>query len=401
MKSSSDRIITTHTGSLPRPASLTDRHDRQAVKAAIQETVERQLAAGVDVINDGEASKASYSTYVTERLSGFGGAPVAVRRWGYEEFPEYARKQWGEAASPVRSVTAGNPSCDGPVAYQGLSLVTADIANLGAVAAAAPGAAELFLSAASPGVIEMFMPNRYYPGTEDYLFALAEAMKAEYDAIYQAGLVVRLDCPDLACDWARGDRRTVEEFSRTVAQRLEALDYATRDIPGEAMRLHLCWGNYEGPHHTDIPLADIIDLVLKARPAAVSFEGANPGTSTNGRSSRRSSCRAGRSWCPACWTRPRTTSNILNWSPSAPAVTPISSAARTSWPDGLRLRHLRQFYHRRAGDHLGQARSSGDTRSKPRDCVNRGRRGSPAAGSRWHWPGSRWQPAAPACARAA
>ena len=276
MKISSDRILTTHTGSLPRPASLTDRHDQQAVRAAVRETVGRQLAVGVDVINDGEASKASYSTYVTERLSGFGGEPVTVRRWGYEDFPEYARKQWGDAASPVRSVTAGNPSCDGPVSYVDTSLVAADIANLQAAAASAPGAAELFLSAASPGVIEMFMPNRYYPSTGDYLFALAEAMKVEYDAIYAAGLVLQLDCPDLACDWARGDRRTLAEFRRTVAQRLEALDYATRDIPGEAMRLHLCWGNYEGPHHTDIPLADIIDLVLQARPMAVSFEGANP-----------------------------------------------------------------------------------------------------------------------------
>jgi 5-methyltetrahydropteroyltriglutamate--homocysteine methyltransferase len=276
MKISSDRILTTHTGSLPRPASLTDRHDQQAVRAAVRETVGRQLAVGVDVINDGEASKASYSTYVTERLSGFGGEPVTVRRWGYEDFPEYARKQWGDAASPVRSVTAGNPSCDGPVSYVDTSLVAADIANLQAAAASAPGAAELFLSAASPGVIEMFMPNRYYPSTGDYLFALAEAMKVEYDAIYAAGLVLQLDCPDLACDWARGERRTLAEFRRTVAQRLEALDYATRDIPGEAMRLHLCWGNYEGPHHTDIPLADIIDLVLQARPMAVSFEGANP-----------------------------------------------------------------------------------------------------------------------------
>jgi 5-methyltetrahydropteroyltriglutamate--homocysteine methyltransferase len=276
VKTSSDRILTTHTGSLPRPASLTDRHDRQAVRAAVQDVVGRQLAAGLDVINDGEASKASYSTYVTERLSGFGGEPVAVGRWGYEDFPEYARKQWGEASSPVRSVTAGNPSCDGPVRYQDLSLVAADIANLQSAAASASGATELFLSAASPGVIEMFMPNRYYPSTEEYLFALADAMKAEYDAIYQAGLVLQLDCPDLACDWARGERRTIGEFRRTVAQRLEALDHATRDIPGEAMRLHLCWGNYEGPHHTDIPLANIIDLVLQARPVAVSFEGANP-----------------------------------------------------------------------------------------------------------------------------
>jgi 5-methyltetrahydropteroyltriglutamate--homocysteine methyltransferase len=275
MKTSSDRILTTHTGSLPRPASLTDRHDQRAVQAAVRETVDRQLAAGVDVINDGEMSKPSYSTYVTERLSGFGGEPVAVGRWGYEEFPEYARKQWGEGSSPVRRVTASNPSCDGPVSYQDLSLVAADIANLQA-AATASGATDVFMSAASPGVIEMFMPNRYYPSTEDYILALAEAMKPEYDAIHQAGLVLQLDCPDLACDWARGERRTLADFRKTVGQRLAALDYATRDIPGEAMRLHLCWGNYEGPHHTDIPLADIIDLVLQARPMALSFEGANP-----------------------------------------------------------------------------------------------------------------------------
>lgn len=276
MKTSSSRILTTHTGSLPRPHRLTDRHDGAAVRAAVGEMVRKQVAAGVDVVGDGEMSKPSYSTYVTERLSGFGGEPVAVRRWGYEEFPEYARKQWGEEASSLANVTVGNPSCDGPVSYLDLSPVQADIANLQAAAAGTPGVTDVFMTAASPGVIDMFMPNRYYPSTEEYLAALAEAMKAEYDEIYQAGLVLQLDCPDLACQWARGERRTVAEFRTMVAQRLEALDYATRDIPPEAMRLHLCWGNYEGPHHTDIPLADIIDLTLKARPQAVSFEGANP-----------------------------------------------------------------------------------------------------------------------------
>ena len=132
------------------------------------------------------------------------------------------------------------------------------------------------MSAASPGVIEMFMANRYYPSTEEYLQALAEAMKQEYDAICQAGLVLQLDCPDLACEWAMGPEQTTAEFRRVVAQRLEALDHATRDIPPDRLRMHLCWGNYEGPHHTDVPLADIIDLVLAARPTAVSFEGANP-----------------------------------------------------------------------------------------------------------------------------
>jgi 5-methyltetrahydropteroyltriglutamate--homocysteine methyltransferase len=269
MRTSAERILTTHTGSLPRPTGL-DRHDPAAVRAAVAETVGRQCDAGVDIVNDGEVSKAGYSTYVTERLSGFGGEPVPVRRRGYEQFPDFYRKTFGD---PQLAVVSDNPSCDGPVAYLDTSLVEADIANL---LAASGDAAEAFMSAASPGVIDMFMPNRYYPSTEEYLVALADAMKTEYDAIHRAGLVLQLDCPDLAATWAREPERTVEEFRAEVAKRLEVLDYATRDIPPDRIRLHLCWGNYEGPHHTDIPLADIIDLVLAARPAAVSFEAANP-----------------------------------------------------------------------------------------------------------------------------
>ncbi len=269
MKTSTERILTTHTGSLPRPAGL-DRHDHTAVQAAVEETVRRQLDAGVDIVNDGEVSKPSYATYVTERLSGFGGEPVPMQVRGFEEFPEFAQKMWGD---PEMAAIMANPSCNGPVAYADLSLVDADIARL---RAAAGGATEVFMSAASPGVIEMFMANGYYRSTDDYLSALADAMKQEYDAIYQAGLVVQLDCPDLACEWAIGPEMTKAEFRRVVAKRLEALDYATRDIPPDRLRMHLCWGNYEGPHHTDIPLADIIDLVLAARPMAVSFEGANP-----------------------------------------------------------------------------------------------------------------------------
>jgi 5-methyltetrahydropteroyltriglutamate--homocysteine methyltransferase len=272
MKTSTERILTTHTGSLPRPADLADRHNQDAVRSAVQETVRRQLEAGVDIVNDGEVSKPSYATYVTERLSGFNGEPVALQLRGFEEFPEFAEKMWGD---PDMAAIMANPSCDGPVAYVNPSLVEADIANLQA-AAAADGAAEVFMSAASPGVIEMFMANRYYPSTGEYLQALAEAMKQEYDAISQAGLVLQLDCPDLACEWAIGPEQTTAEFRRVVAQRLEALDYATRDIPPDRLRMHLCWGNYEGPHLTDVPLADIIDLVLAARPTAVSFEGANP-----------------------------------------------------------------------------------------------------------------------------
>jgi 5-methyltetrahydropteroyltriglutamate--homocysteine methyltransferase len=269
---SADRILTTHTGSLPRPSSLTDRHDPQAVRAAVAETVERQAAAGVDVIGDGEMSKPGYSTYVTERLSGFGGPPVRVPRWGYEQFPEFARKMWGTG----KGVTDVNPSCDGPVAYLDLGPVEADIANLRAAADGAPGAAGVFMTAASPGVIDMFMKNTYYPSTEEYVFALADAMKPEYDAIYRAGLTLQLDCPDLACAWTHGEPRTVASFRAEVGMRLAAIDHATRDIAAAAMRLHLCWGNFAGPHTNDIPLADIIDLVLQARPRVVSFEGANP-----------------------------------------------------------------------------------------------------------------------------
>ena len=269
MKTSTERILTTHTGSLPRPAGL-DRHDHTAIRAAVEETVRRQLDAGVAIVNDGEVSKPSYATYVTERLSGFGGEAVPLQLRGFEEFPEFAQKMWGD---PEMAAIMANPSCNGPVAYVNRSLVDADIASL---RAAASGATEVFMSAASPGVIEMFMPNRYYRSTDDYLAALAETMKQEYDAIYQAGLVLQLDCPDLACEWAIGPEMTKAEFRRVVAKRLEALDYATRDIPADRLRMHLCWGNYEGPHHTDVPLADIIDLVLAARPMAVSFEGANP-----------------------------------------------------------------------------------------------------------------------------
>jgi 5-methyltetrahydropteroyltriglutamate--homocysteine methyltransferase len=270
MKTSTERILTTHTGSLPRPTGLRDRHDQKAVLAAVEETVRRQLDAGVDVVNDGEVSKPSYSTYVTERLSGFNGEPSALQMRGFETFPEFAAKTFGD---PDLAGVMSNPSCDGPVTYVDRSMVEADIANLQATA---NGATDTFMSAASPGVIEMFMANRYYPTTEEYIFALADAMKEEYDAIAQAGLVLQLDCPDLACEWAIGPEVSKAEFRQVVARRLEAIDYATRDIPPEQLRIHLCWGNYEGPHNIDIPLADIIDLVLAARPTAVSFEGANP-----------------------------------------------------------------------------------------------------------------------------
>lgn len=231
MKTGTERILTTHTGSLPWPASLADRTDPVAVTAAVQETMRRQRDAGLDIINDGEVGQPGCASCVTERLSGCDGEP-------------------------------------GPVGYRDRSKVEADIANL----AACSGVTEVFMSAASPGTITGVRPSQYYRGTEEYLFAAAEAMKEEYDAIYQAGLVLQVDCPDLP--GAGGD--SPAGFRALVSMRLAALDHATRDIPPDRLRLHLCWGNAGGPHHTGVPLADFIDLVLAARPGAISFAGASP-----------------------------------------------------------------------------------------------------------------------------
>jgi 5-methyltetrahydropteroyltriglutamate--homocysteine methyltransferase len=282
METSSERILTTHTGSLPRPATLTDRFDDAEVKAAVDETVRLQRAAGIDIVNDGEVSKPSYATYVTERLTGFDGEP-AIRQWrgrAVRDFPEYYERLRAQMGPGVAT-----PPCTGPVTYIGRAKLEADIANIKAATGFADGSAasgdDVFMSAASPGIIALYMPdNQYYASTEEYIFALADAMKEEYDAIVEAGLILQLDCPDLpaAADGDAGDApaANLAEFRRQVAIRLEAVDHATRDIPPDRMRMHLCWGNGEGPHHTDVPLARFIDLVLAARPGAISFEGANP-----------------------------------------------------------------------------------------------------------------------------
>jgi 5-methyltetrahydropteroyltriglutamate--homocysteine methyltransferase len=285
MKRSEDRILTTHTGSLPRSADLLAelvRRDRgEAVDTAaldarirdeVAALVRRQADAGVAVVNDGEAGKIGYATYVTERLEGFGGeADPPGPPTDMLDFPDLLARELGreDRGDPTM------PACDGPISYRGLDAVRADIANL---KAALDGAdvADAFLSAASPGVVAFFLADRHYGDHETYLFALADAMKTEYDEIHRAGLVLQLDCPDLALTRRRIGAETVEDFRRYVRLHLDAIDHATRDIPREMLRMHVCWGNYEGPHHHDVPLADILDLVLAARPAAVSFEAANP-----------------------------------------------------------------------------------------------------------------------------
>jgi 5-methyltetrahydropteroyltriglutamate--homocysteine methyltransferase len=280
VKRSTEHILTTHTGSLPRPPELLEalrRRDRgegdgagldAQVRDAVADVVRRQADAGVSVVNDGEAGKIGYATYVKERLDGFGGeAGMAGLPADMAEFPDYMRRV-------MSGIDFAMPACVGPVSYRGLDAVRADIANLQAALDGA-GVEDAFLSAASPGVIAVFLQNQHYPSHEAYVFALADAMKVEYDEIHRAGIVLQLDCPDLAMS-GHMLGESLDDFRARARVNVEAINHATRDIPPDAMRMHLCWGNYEGPHHHDVALGDIIDIAFEARPAAISFEAANP-----------------------------------------------------------------------------------------------------------------------------
>jgi len=223
----------------------------------------------VDVVNDGEQGKVGYSTYVRHRLTGFGGRSAVPTRADWADFPE-------AAARSERRSTVSRPSCNGPIDWQDRTAVQTDTANLrSALAGVQP--AEAFMTAASPGVIAHFLRNEHYPSREAYLARLVDVMKEEYDAIHRAGFVLQVDCPDLAMSrhLAFPDLSDAQ-FLKIAEGNVEALNHALRDIPSDRMRLHLCWGNYEGPHHRDIPLERILPIALKARPQALSFEGANP-----------------------------------------------------------------------------------------------------------------------------
>jgi 5-methyltetrahydropteroyltriglutamate--homocysteine methyltransferase len=287
MKRSVRRILTTHTGSLPRPeglltllaakeaGTLTSRADfDKAVSDAVAETVRKQVEAGVDVINDGEMSKPGYSTYVKDRLSGFEGESSALTGMlaDIREFPEYAARLFSQ--SPAAALKM--PACNGAIRYRDTHDLELDIANLKA-ATAGVKAEEVFMSAASPGVIAVFLANTHYPKREAYLAALADAMRTEYEAIHRAGFLLQVDCPDLAMNRhiQFADLKT-SEFRKQAALQVEALNHALANIPADAVRLHLCWGNYEGPHHRDIAFKDIVDIVLKAKVSGISFEASNP-----------------------------------------------------------------------------------------------------------------------------
>jgi 5-methyltetrahydropteroyltriglutamate--homocysteine methyltransferase len=285
MQRSSERILTTHTGSLPRPPDLIQMMfakeegvpvDAAALAArvasAVREVVVRQAAVGLAVINDGEVSKPSYATYVKDRLTGFEGASRPLQYGDLVDFPELARRVFDDPGRSRRKT----PACTGPIGVRDPEAVQRDVANLRAALAGVPHA-EGFLTAASPGVISLFFHNEYYPTHEAYLFALAEAMRPEYRAIVDAGLVLQVDCPDLAMGRHIQYRETdLATFRQQARLHIAALNHALAGLPPDRVRVHLCWGNYEGPHHCDVPLAAIIDLVFEIQADGISFEAANP-----------------------------------------------------------------------------------------------------------------------------
>ena len=282
---STDRFLTTHTGSLPRAEDLVRAMfaresgvpvDRAAlasrIGAAVADVVRRQVEAGVDVVSDGEQSKPSYATYVKDRLSGFGGESHPLQYRDLVDFPELARRVFGDPGRSRRRT----PACDGPIRVANPEAVGADVDQFRAALAGAP-VAGAFLSAASPGVISLFFRNEHYPSHEAYLAAIAEAMRHEYQAVVEAGFLLQVDCPDLAMGrHIQFADRSLAEFRRMAHLHVEALNHALAGLPPDRLRLHLCWGNYEGPHHHDVPLADIIDIAFTARPSTLSFEAANP-----------------------------------------------------------------------------------------------------------------------------
>ena len=285
MQTSTDRILTTHTGSLPRPQDVSDmlfareRGDRvepgvfgAAVTRAVRDVVARQKAAGVDIPSDGEMSKISYATYIGERLTGFEGDSPRRVPADLAAVPSYAQRLAKGGGTPEYK----RPRCTGPIAVKTTAPLEDDLAHFRAALDAA-GYVGGFMNAAAPGVISLFQPNDYYQTEDAYLGALAEAMSAEYRAIVAAGLVLQIDSPDLALGRQTMYTHLDEDgFVRAIGAHVAALNAALAGIPKEQVRLHLCWGNYEGPHTCDVPIAKLLPTVLRIEAGAFSFEGANP-----------------------------------------------------------------------------------------------------------------------------
>jgi 5-methyltetrahydropteroyltriglutamate--homocysteine methyltransferase len=280
-----DRFLTTHIGSLPRPEDLMEimfaREDGlpldagavdARVRTAVREVVGLQVEAGLDIVNDGEMSKPSYATYIKDRLNGFGGTGNSFAFADLEDYPGVKARVFADPGRKHRKT----PACNGPISVKDMEAVRRDAANLKDALAATPGAAP-FMSAASPGVTAFFFRNDFYPSHEDYVFAIAEGLRHEYEAIAQAGITLQIDCPDLAM--GRHTQFTdldLSGFRDMMALNIEALNRAVVNIPAEQLRMHLCWGNYPGPHHFDVPFKDIVDMVWRAKPRTLLMEAANP-----------------------------------------------------------------------------------------------------------------------------
>jgi 5-methyltetrahydropteroyltriglutamate--homocysteine methyltransferase len=285
MRRSTERFLTTHTGSLPRPDDLIRTMYAKEegvpvdpvalgkrVRAAVAEVVEKQLEAGIDLVNDGEMSKPSYATYIKDRLAGFGGTGNTFVYQDLAQFPRLEQRVFGDPGRSRRKT----PACNGPISVRDAEAARIDADNLKA-AVAGTKAAETFMSAASPGVVSLFFRNDHYKDHETYLHAIAEAMRHEYETVTKAGIVLQIDCPDLGMGRhiQYGDL-SLEEFRKRARMHVEALNHAVGNIAPEMLRMHLCWGNYEGPHHCDVALADVIDIAFLAKPLAISLEAANP-----------------------------------------------------------------------------------------------------------------------------
>ncbi len=285
MHRSRDRFLTTHTGSLPRPDDLIKmmyakeegvpvEADALAarVKTAVAELVAKQAASGVDLINDGEMSKPSYATYIKDRLDGFGGTGNTFIYQDVHEFPALEKKVFGDPGRSRRKT----PACNAPISVRDRQAPIVDADNLKAALANVKSTGG-FMSAASPGVVSLFFRNDYYKDFESYIYAIADAMRYEYEVVAKAGLVLQIDCPDLGMGrHIQYADLSLAEFRKRAQLHVEALNHAVANIPAEQLRMHVCWGNYEGPHHRDVPMADIIDIVFSAKPNAISFEAANP-----------------------------------------------------------------------------------------------------------------------------
>jgi 5-methyltetrahydropteroyltriglutamate--homocysteine methyltransferase len=285
LKRSSERILTTHVGSLPRSQAVTDvlfarekgpLADEAAadatLTAAVGDVVRRQVQAGIDVVSDGETSKISYATYIADRFTGFDGDTPREPGQDLVEFPGLLKK----LAERGATAKYRRPRCVGEIRVKDTRPLEQDIDRLRQAAELAKPA-EAFLNAASPGVIALFQPNDYYPTADAYLEAVAEALRTEYEAITKAGLLLQIDAPDLGMGRHTMYRNaSVDEFLKRAAIHVEVLNHALRNVAADRVRMHVCWGNYEGPHHHDVPMEQLLPVVIRAKPQALLFEAANP-----------------------------------------------------------------------------------------------------------------------------